>query len=284
MNDITRTSKEQVSDATLTMEINSYAGEKSIHAREVHALLCELRDVRKALREAGYLGSDSAAGIRGLRLLFDAERAENEPAAAHYDDVLARRTLGEVGSCDECSASFYNSGDIGKPCTCHYCRGTVRASVPPWEAPGCDCPGIRKPDTSAHAANCPYRVIREIDRAAQPPSALQAEVERMRKLFWLAKEDVIFFSGYDAKTDTWPDIGEYWSPCVNLNDTFAYACADGERLDDSEIDRLIAAHKQWGYDGVVAWASLIRKCEPIEPRRTAEYHEARSALTKEVKP
>lgn len=117
-------------------------------------------------------------------------------------------------------------------------------------------------------------------RPAPPPSALQAEVERMRKLFWLAKEDVIFFSGYDAKTDTWPDIGEYWSPCVNLNDTFAYACADGERLDDSEIDRLIAAHKQWGYDGVVAWASLIRKCEPIEPRRTAKYHEARSALTK----
>lgn len=108
--------------------------------------------------------------------------------------------------------------------------------------------------------------------------ALRAEIERLRKLFWLAKEDVIFFSGYDEKTDSWPDIGLYWSPCVNLGDTFAYACADGERLDDSDIDRLIMAHKGWGYDGVVAWASLLRQSEPIPPLRTEKYHEARRAL------
>lgn len=137
-------------------------------------------------------------------------------------------------------------------------------------------------DHSVGVCNCSDIRLAEELEAAEAASALPPCVgcERMRKLFYLAAHDVIFFSTYDQKTDTWPAIGEYWSPCVNLGDTFAYACADGERLDDSEIDRLICAHNEWGYDGVVAWASLIRKCEPIEPRRTPAYHEARSALTK----
>lgn len=116
------------------------------------------------------------------------------------------------------------------------------------------------------------------EQPAHEPGALQAEVDRMRKLFWLAKEDVIFLSGYDEKTDLWPEIDLFYTPCVTVNDTFGYACADAQRLDDSEIDRLIHAHKTWGYDGVVAWASLIRKCEPITPRRTPAYHEARAAM------
>lgn len=120
--------------------------------------------------------------------------------------------------------------------------------------------------------------VTHYEQPAPEPGALQAEVDRMRKLFWLAKEEVIFFSGYDDKSDTWPNIDLYYSPCVNLGDTFAYACADGERLDDSEIDRLITAYKGWAYDGVVAWAALIRKCEPIKPRCTPQYHEARAAL------
>lgn len=107
---------------------------------------------------------------------------------------------------------------------------------------------------------------------------LRAEVARLRKLYWLAKEDVIFFSGYEPKSDTWPDVGLYWSPCVNLSDTFGYACADGQMLEDAEIDRLIEAHKKWGYDGVVAWAALMRKYEPIKERRTDAYREARASL------
>lgn len=42
---------EKVSDETLNLEIASYAGEKSIHTRDVHALLCELRELRKQQKE-----------------------------------------------------------------------------------------------------------------------------------------------------------------------------------------------------------------------------------------
>lgn len=137
---------------------------------------------------------------------------------------------------------------------------------------------LRKP---AHEREPPHCSNCSCGLPAEPPSDDRAQNERLRKLFYLSAQDVIFFSTYDEKTDAWPEIGEFWSPCVNLSDTFGYACADGERLDDSQIDCLISAHKQWGYDGVVAWASLIRKSEPIEPRRTPEYFEARVALTTE---
>lgn len=47
--------------------------------------------------------------------------------AASATNGPSAHECGEVGRCDACSASFYDPGDIGKPCTCHYCRGTVRA-------------------------------------------------------------------------------------------------------------------------------------------------------------
>jgi hypothetical protein len=48
MSDTPVPSKERVSDATLALEIGSYAGEKSIHARDVHGLLVELQQRRAA--------------------------------------------------------------------------------------------------------------------------------------------------------------------------------------------------------------------------------------------
>jgi hypothetical protein len=51
-----------------------------------------------------------------------------------------------------------------------------------------------------------------------------------------------------------------------------------ERLGKTDIDRLISASERWGHHGVVAWASLMRQSEPIQPLRTAKYYEARNAL------
>lgn len=105
------------------------------------------------------------------------------------------------------------------------------------------------------------------------------EIERLRKLYYLAAHDVISFSTYDAKTDTWPDCGQFYTPVVNLNDTFAYACADGEELKDDQIDSLIRMYKEYDYPGIIAWAASIRGSEPIEPWRDEKYRIARAALS-----
>lgn len=50
-------SKEKVSAATLDMEIAGYAGEKSIHAKDVHALLVELRELRAEIERLGVVNN-----------------------------------------------------------------------------------------------------------------------------------------------------------------------------------------------------------------------------------
>ena len=110
------------------------------------------------------------------------------------------------------------------------------------------------------------------------------DAERLHKLYWLAAQDVIFFATYDSKTKTWPDISsKFYCPCVCLNDTFAYASADGEELTDDQIDRLIDAYKRWGNHGVIAWASLLRHSAPLQKLETKEYLEARAAMAAQEK-
>ena len=115
-------------------------------------------------------------------------------------------------------------------------------------------------------------------QAAEELDRLRAENARFRKLYHLLARDVIFFSQYDEDTNTWPDCDEFFAPCVRLNDTFDYATADGERLRDDQLDLLIAAERQFGNDGVVAWAAQVRGSEPLEPYRTEKYRAAREWL------
>ena len=117
--------------------------------------------------------------------------------------------------------------------------------------------------------------LAEIDR-------LRAENARLRKLYHLLARDVIFFSQYDEDTNTWPDCSEFFMPCVRLNDTFDYATADGECVRDDQLDLLIAADRQFGNSGVVAWAAHVRGSEPLEPYRTENYHAAREWLRTNV--
>jgi hypothetical protein len=243
--------------------------EKFIHHQEP-AVFCgedefraQLLDVLK--QERGFWESEACQCIK-------CSSAEPLPAATGGDNNAR---------CSECGMKLHDASEYHPFAACLMFRASgdrqvvlanlsaviERAAQPPNAFDKCGYCG----SSEFECIHCAAR------RTAQPPGA---EVERMQKLFYLAAQQVIFFSTYDPVTDSWPDIGEFYCPCVNLSDTFAYACADGERLDDSEIDRLIRAHKEWGYDGVVAWASLIRKCEPIEPHRTPKYHEARAALTK----
>ena len=126
----------------------------------------------------------------------------------------------------------------------------------------------------------PYVLASEADAEIE---RLHAENARLRKLYHLLARDVIFFSQYDEDTNTWPDCSEFFMPCVRLNDTFAYATADAERVTDDQLDLLIKMDRQFGQSGVVAWAAQVRGSEPLEPYRTENYHAAREWLRAQEK-
>lgn len=65
---------------------------------------------------------------------------------------------------------------------------------------------------------------------------------------------------------------------VNLNDTFCYACADGEGIELSEVSKLNSIFKEFGHDGVVAYFSIKLGIDPIEPRITEKFKQARNTL------
>ena len=126
----------------------------------------------------------------------------------------------------------------------------------------------------------PYVLAAEADAEIE---RLRAENARFRKLYHLLARDVIFFSQYDEDTNTWPDCGEFFAPCVLLNDTFAYATADAERVTDDQLDTLITVERQFGNSGVIAWAAQVRGSEPLEPYRTENYRAAREWLRAQEK-
>jgi hypothetical protein len=65
---------------------------------------------------------------------------------------------------------------------------------------------------------------------------------------------------------------------LNANDTFAYACADSERIAVEDLDKLLEVERQYGHHGVTAFMSAKRNCEPLNELITAEYKAARASL------
>jgi hypothetical protein len=115
--------------------------------------------------------------------------------------------------------------------------------------------------------------IKELEEAKR-------RLEVLDKLFWLAAEDIVFFSSYNTAIGDWDDD---WHPAVNVSDTFFYASADAESLKDEEIDSLIQLLKQFGMDGVVAWSANKRGMEPLQQLKTEKYLEARAAMAAQSK-
>ena len=55
---------------------------------------------------------------------------------------------------------------------------------------------------------------------------------------------------------------------VNVGDIFCLA-ADGEDVEVKDIGCVYSLHRDYGWDGVVAWVAKKRGAEPINP--TAQY-------------
>ena len=66
---------------------------------------------------------------------------------------------------------------------------------------------------------------------------------------------------------------------LNMNDTFMYACGDAEEFEDSDIPLISTMYNEFGHDGLTAWASMHRGCDPIDELNTQKFQEARSYLT-----
>jgi hypothetical protein len=91
--------------------------------------------------------------------------------------------------------------------------------------------------------------------------------EHTHLLAHLLINEVVFLNSHNP----WPNgLSGTWSPegiGVNVicNDTFAYACADCERLD---YDQIPVLYKQWQREpiwGATAWCIARRKERPITP-------------------
>lgn len=61
---------------------------------------------------------------------------------------------------------------------------------------------------------------------------------------------------------------------LNMNDTFAYACADCEDFELTDLDLIFDLYKKYSHHGVTAWAAVKRDDTPIKPRATKEYYDA----------
>lgn len=66
----------------------------------------------------------------------------------------------------------------------------------------------------------------------------------------------------------------YGSIDLNFNDTFFYASAYGVECDEFDLIAVSELFKNYGYDGVLAWAAIKENCEPLKLSRYPKYHEA----------
>lgn len=89
-------------------------------------------------------------------------------------------------------------------------------------------------------------------------------------------------------------VGNEWSEkdkkcigkiiCINLNDTFSYACADGEHVKENDYPEIVQIWKRWGWIGLVCWSAKKRNEDPaIEYTEDSVYQETWVGLYGDLK-
>lgn len=69
---------------------------------------------------------------------------------------------------------------------------------------------------------------------------------------------------------------------VNLNDTFYYASADAETIEDDDSEELIPYIKKYGHDAIVAYVAIKRDHDPIIPQHITKDFKAAKKELKEL--
>lgn len=109
----------------------------------------------------------------------------------------------------------------------------------------------------------------QTEKACIFESTVEASREYWKAGLYLILQDVAF-----VRIEKEEPIKLY----INCGDTFAYACADAELVPVTEWHTLARLHDDYGYDGLVAWIADRRCEEPIKPRQTEAYQEAKEQL------
>lgn len=82
---------------------------------------------------------------------------------------------------------------------------------------------------------------------------------------------VDFFCAEEALSFSFDDEGGVYL-LFNMNDTFAYACADAEEVQPEELVKLAGLFVQYNWAALIAWASKKRGYLPIEPHQTEDFN------------
>lgn len=85
------------------------------------------------------------------------------------------------------------------------------------------------------------------------------------------------------------DLGENESPkyqqTLNLNDTFYWACADCEYVEDNELPRVAELFWRYGWSGILYWVNVEKrnegKVEFVNVNRHIEFVKNEEAIIKE---
>jgi len=130
-------------------------------------------------------------------------------------------------------------------------------------------------------------ILGKMDYLEKRVESCSPEAEYKQKLL----EAEVAFWGSD-----WGEDGRAWDAqgniikenylgihlCLLLNDTFYYASADAETVPNGMVKRVWEIYEKWGFDGLLAWAALRRKEQPLKPLITDKYKEAYASLEKEM--
>lgn len=103
--------------------------------------------------------------------------------------------------------------------------------------------------------------------------------EKARALLRLAG---VFF--YDDESELDEDDSPEMLQMLNLNDTFGWACADGECVPNDELPRLGQLFWKYGYCGILYWVSERRHgmtSEFADINRFIEFVRAEEAICEE---
>lgn len=102
----------------------------------------------------------------------------------------------------------------------------------------------------------------------------------LRVLMRLAAEDLVYFTEHNWERREYDNCAH---PYILCSDTFAYACADAEDIDRTQLDLLVEVYDKWGYDGVTALIALRRGYDPTIPKLVnAIFKEAKAYLADKV--
>ncbi len=83
-------------------------------------------------------------------------------------------------------------------------------------------------------------------------------------------EECIVFAGIDHQhgwseniDNPCKDQPHGWVLCLNMNDTFMYACADAEEFTSKDIPEILKIHDDHGWIGLICWAAKHRGYDPV---------------------